>query len=115
MPVSIAALNQALNVLKTRFKYAGLIGSDGTEISGGSPAYTRQAVSWEEASGGSIVLPSDVTFDVPLGSVVAGWQIYDNANGGVGFGIMSLTPTTHSSQDTYILSPQLTEISVSTG
>ena len=113
MPVSIAALNQALNVLKTRFKYVGLIGSDGTEISGGSPAYTRQAVSWEEASGGSIVLPSDVTFDVPLGSVVAGWQIYDNANGGVGFGIMSLTPTTHSSQDTYILSSQLTGISVS--
>ena len=113
MPVSNAVLNQGLNVLKTRFKYAGLINPEGEELSGGTPAYTRQAITWNGASGESIVLSSDVIFDVPIGSVVAGWQIYDNANGGVAFGIMPLIPETHSSQDTYTLLAQLTDISVS--
>lgn len=46
----------------------GLTGTVVGEVSGGSPAYARLALSWNTASGG--VTQATVTFDVPAGTTV---------------------------------------------
>jgi hypothetical protein len=46
-------------------------GSTGAnELTGGSPAYARQAVTWDPAAGGSAALAAAVTFDVPAATTV---------------------------------------------
>jgi hypothetical protein len=46
-------------------------GSTGaSEVSGGSPAYARKAITWAAASAGSKTLSAAVTFDVPAGTTV---------------------------------------------
>lgn len=42
--------------------------SAGTEATGGSPAYARQAVTWAAASGGTKSNSGALTFDVPAGT-----------------------------------------------
>lgn len=115
MSVNVAVLNQGLEILKTRFQYAGLVNLEGIELSGGNPKYARQAVSWEGAYQGSIKLVSGVSFNIPSGSVVAGWQIYDNVKGGIAFGVMPLSTETYTTQGTFTLTPALTEITVTGG
>lgn len=39
------------------------------EITGGSPAYARQAATWDAGSASSKPLNADLTFDVPAGSI----------------------------------------------
>ena len=82
MPFSTVALDQALDALNggsptSIIAYAALFSAysaTGTanELTGGSPAYARQAVTWSAASGGS---KSDASvagaFNVPAGSTVA--------------------------------------------
>lgn len=41
------------------------------ELSGGSPAYARKAITWSAASGGSKASSSSPVFDVPPGTTVA--------------------------------------------
>lgn len=46
-------------------------GTDGSnEVSGGSPAYAREAISFGSASGGSATQSASVEFDVPAGTTV---------------------------------------------
>lgn len=76
--------------------------SAGTEISGGSPAYARKAISWTNgAVDGSVT--ATVTFDVPSGATVAGFGLYTAATGGTYVGGGSLTSQAFGSQGTYAL------------
>lgn len=52
----------------------------GTEATGGSPAYARQAVTWAAATGGTKANSGALTFDVPAGSY--GFLLYFNASTG---------------------------------
>ncbi|MEV4096966.1 hypothetical protein [Streptosporangium saharense] len=52
----------------------------GTEATGGSPAYARQAVTWGAASGGQKANSGALTFDVPAGSY--GFLLLFNASSG---------------------------------
>lgn len=46
------------------------------EVSGGSPAYARKAVTFNAAAGGVATQAADVVFDVPTGTVswISGWN-----------------------------------------
>lgn len=56
--------------------HTGLPATTGNELTGGSPAYARKALTWEAAAGtelaGSLDLTSTYTFDVAAGSSVFG-------------------------------------------
>lgn len=81
MPYSTTALNQALDALaggtpSSIIGFASLHSAYSTtgtnELTGGSPAYARQAVTWSAASGGSKASASVAgAFNVPAGSTVA--------------------------------------------
>lgn len=81
MPYATAALDQALDALNggapsSIIAYASLhsafSATGASELSGGSPAYARQAVTWSAASAGSKASASVAgAFNVPAGVTVA--------------------------------------------
>jgi hypothetical protein len=75
VPFVAATRDGMLDVLDTLATHASLhIGDPSTtganEVSGGSPAYARKAITWSAASGGSKTLTATVTFDVPSATTV---------------------------------------------
>lgn len=69
MALSETAKNAMLDELTSLITHVGL--ADGsTELTGGSPAYARQAVTWDPATGGVAAIAGTETFDVPAGSTV---------------------------------------------
>jgi len=89
--------------------HIGLIDELGTELTGGDPAYARQAVTWTSASDGTIRPNADLTFDVPADTTVAGWRGYSALTEGTNYGGKALTNETFASQGEYKL------LSASTG
>jgi len=72
MSLTVTAKNTMLNALSIdtcslHTAFPGLTGAN--EVSGGSPAYARKAVSFAAAAGGSRALSAAVTFDVPATTV----------------------------------------------
>ena len=81
MPFNDAAKNVCLDALDetaTQITHIGIMqlspdpgtgtNHTGTEATGGSPAYARQAVTWAAASGGTKTNSNTLTFDVPAGT-----------------------------------------------
>lgn len=83
--------------------YIGLVDETGTELSGGSPSYARQSVTWTSASSGTIRPTADLTFDIPASTTVGGWRAYSAATSGTDYGGASLTNETYASQGEYTL------------
>ena len=54
--------------------------STGTEATGGTPAYARQAVTWGTAASGQLTNTNALTFDVPAGTYA--YLSYHNASTG---------------------------------
>lgn len=81
--------------------------SAGTELSGGSPAYARKAITWGAASNG--VITATVTFDVPSGATVAGAGYHTALTGGTYLDGGSVTSQAFSSQGTYTLTLTYTQ------
>ena len=52
----------------------------GTEVTGGSPAYARKALSWGAPTNG--VVTATATFDVPAGTTVVGAGVHSALTGG---------------------------------
>jgi hypothetical protein len=52
------------------------------ELTGGSPAYARQAVTWSAASGGSMSMSGTLTFNVPASTVafIGFWDALTSGN-----------------------------------
>jgi hypothetical protein len=71
MAFNESAINLMLDAIGVACDWAGLLGSDGsTEVTGGSPAYARKAVTWAAASGSSMSANGTLpTFDVPADTV----------------------------------------------
>lgn len=91
MSLTIAAKNTMLNALTVdtaslHTAFPGLTGAN--EVSGGTPAYARKAVTFGAAAGGSRALSAAVTFDVPATTVrwfgfwVSGTYVGYAPNGG---------------------------------
>lgn len=104
MAFAEAAINSMLDHLGTEITYAGLLGADGTtEITGGSPAYARKAITWAAASGSSMAangtLPS---FDVPAGTVTK-VILCSASSGGTTYATIDVTDEVFAAQGTYTL------------
>ena len=79
--------------------HTGDPGTTGTgEISGGSPAYARKAVTWSAPSNGQIT--ASVTFDVASGVTVAGVGLWTAATGGSYLDGTTITSQTLGAQGT---------------
>lgn len=106
MGLSAAALNSALDHIGTEIAYASLHtddpGTGGTnEVTGGTPAYARKAVTWAAASGGVMAANGTLpTWDVPACTVkyVGLWSL---ASGGTFYGSVAVTNETFAAQGTY--------------
>ena len=75
--------------------------SQGTEPSGGSPAYARKAITWGAPSGG--VSTATVTFDIPTGTTIVGAGVHDAVTAGTYLDGASVTSQAFASQGTYQL------------
>lgn len=62
--------------------HTGFPPSGGNEVTGGSPAYARQALTWAAASGDTRSITGTETFDVPAGTTVRAVGQYDAATAG---------------------------------
>lgn len=62
----------------------GSLGSN--ELSGGSPAYARKAITWAAPSGGNLDSSNQPVFDVPAGSHVAYFGLWSAVSGGTFYG-----------------------------
>lgn len=71
------------------------------EISGGSPAYARQAPVWGSASGG--VVAATVTFDVPASTTVAFVGVWSAVTGGTYLDKAAVTSQQFISQGQYLI------------
>lgn len=78
----------------------GLTGT--SEVTGGSPAYARQSITWAAWSGGSSSNTNALIFDVPAGTYnhVGYWSA---SSGGTYYGSRACTPQTFSGQGTYTI------------
>lgn len=79
----------------------------GTEVTGGSPAYARKALSWSAPSASAIT--ATVTFDVPSGTTVAGAGVHTAATAGTYLDGSSVTSQSFASQGTYTLTLTYTQ------
>jgi hypothetical protein len=83
--------------------HIGLVDAGGTEITGGSPAYARRAVTWAAASDGTIRPNANLTFDIPSGVTVGGWRGYSASTAGTNYGGKALTNEAFAAQGEYTL------------
>src|SRR5690554_2907506 len=95
MPFNNAAKNLMLDALAAEITHLslhnGAAGSTGAnEISGGSPAYARQACTWSAAASGEAALAGDETFDVPAATTIDEVGLFGSATGTTFYGSMPL-------------------------
>lgn len=84
--------------------HSGYPATDGNEISGGSPAYARKAVTFAAASGGSVALTATFpVFDVPASTTVAAVGFYSAVTAGVIQADDNVTDEVFASQGTYTI------------
>jgi hypothetical protein len=70
MPVADTGRNTALDSLGTAITHLGLLDRTKTELTGGSPAYARKAITWNAAASGQKTGPNaNLSFDAPPGAV----------------------------------------------
>jgi len=107
MPYSILGKNAMLNALGALAAYASLHtadpGESGTnEVTGGSPAYARKAITWNPAADGAMDDSNVPVFDVPAGTTVS-YVGFWNAAGTVFYGYANVTDEVFAAQGTYTL------------
>ena len=73
--------------------------SAGTELTGGSPAYARKAITWGAAAASAIT--ATVTFDVPSGATVAGAGVHTAITAGTYLDGAGVTSQAFASQGQY--------------
>jgi hypothetical protein len=94
---SLAAKYAADALYGALFTTAPSGGTAGTEVTGGTPAYARKALSWSAPSNG--VITASATFDVPACTVV-GTGVYSAATAGTYLDGNTVSSVTFPTQDT---------------
>lgn len=79
--------------------------AEGTEVTGGSPAYARKALTWGSPTNG--VITASATFDVPACTVV-GTGVYTAVTAGTYLDANTVTSVVFSTQDTVMVTFTLT-------
>lgn len=112
MGLATAGLNQMLDALdetpaapSVGIGYLSLhtdvVGSGSTgEVTGGTPAYARKAVTWNAAGSGSKAISGTVVFDVPA-TTIRRVGLFSAITGGTYFGDADITDETYAGQGTY--------------
>ena len=95
-----------LDHLGTLVVYASLHtaspGSTGTnEVTGGTPAYARKALTWDSADAGSMALTNTPTFDVPAATTVSHLGLWSAVTAGTYYGYIDVTDEVFAAQGTY--------------
>jgi hypothetical protein len=80
-------------------------GASGTsEVTGGSPAYARKAITWDAAASGSKASAAQIVFDVPAATTIGWLGYWSLASGGTFYGSRALdTQQTFPTQGTYTI------------
>lgn len=86
MAMTSAYLNAVADYGAGLIAYIGLVDDDGTEITGGNPAYARKAAAFDNAVNGLAYLTADIDFDIPAGATVGGWRGFSASTGGINYG-----------------------------
>jgi hypothetical protein len=81
----------------------GLLDSTGTELTGGSPAYARKAITWGAAANGSMSASNQPVFDVPAGASVKHVIFMSALTSGTEYARATVTEETYGNQGTYTL------------
>jgi len=103
MALSTTAKNAMLDALAALITHVG-VADAGTEITGGSPAYARQAVAFGAASGGVLTMTGSETFNIPASGVVNRAILRGHlTNASPDYGYATLTTETYGGQGTYEL------------
>lgn len=108
MPLNDTAKNLMLNALAGVAVYASLHNGDpgaggANEISGGSPAYARKAITWNSAATHNLDSSNQPVFDVPAGTTVMYVGYWSAVTAGTFYGSMPLTNEAYAGQGTYTL------------
>ena len=109
MALSTSGKNKAADGVTAVVAYLSLHtadpgGTGASEVTGGSPAYARKAVTWNAASGGAGHIASSVTFDVPGSTTVAYFGMWSASTSGTYYGGGALSASeTFGAQGTYTL------------
>ena len=90
--------------------HVGLVDEAGVELSGGSPAYARQTVTWAIAPDGFVRPIADLTFHIPAGATVAGWRAYYSSTDETMLDGQLLIPQTFEEQGLFTLIAEWTAI-----
>jgi hypothetical protein len=108
--MNTAYLNLIREAGQSAITHIGLVDDTGTELTGGSPAYARKAVTWTDSADGVSRPSADLTFDVPAGASVASWRGYSASSSGTDYGGEDLTQEDYAGQGTYKLLAASTSI-----
>lgn len=109
------AKNAMLDQLGTLVGYVSLHtadpGATGTsEVTGGSPAYARKAVTWASAATHSKSSNNTQVFDVPASTTITHLGYWSASSGGTFYGSRPLdTNQTFATQGTYTVASGITE------
>jgi len=113
MPYTTAGKNLMLDALRginpsVGLAYASLHtadpGQSGTsEVTGGSPAYARKAITMGAASNGQIAASTQPVFDVPGGTTVTHVGFWSAVSGGTFLGYADVTDESFAGKGTYTL------------
>ncbi len=109
MGLTVAAKNVMLDALGAVIGYVSLHtgdpGSNGAnEVTGGSPAYARKAVTWNAAASGNLDNNANPVFDVPAGTTITHYGLQSASSGGTFYGGDALSASeTFGGQGTYTL------------
>jgi hypothetical protein len=75
-----------------------------SEVTGGSPAYARKAITWTAPSASAMSNSAQIVFDVPTGTTIRFLGYWSAATGGTFYGNRALDANqTYTSQGTYTL------------
>lgn len=109
MALNDTAKNLMLDALAADAVFASLHtadpGTTGTsEVTGGSPAYARKAITWNAAASGALDNNANPVFDVPAGTTITHVGLWDAVTAGNFLGSMDITDEAFGAQGTYTLS-----------
>jgi hypothetical protein len=108
MPYSILGKNAMLNALGALAVYVSLHTADpgengSNEVTGGSPAYARKAITWNAAGNGTMDDSNVPVFDVPAGTTVSYVGFWSAVTTGIFYGSADVTNEVFAGQGTYSL------------
>ena len=122
MPYSTVGKNLMLDALRgtnptVAIAYASLHtaspGDTGAnEVTGGSPAYARKAITMAAASAGAIAASSQPVFDIPGSTTITHVGFWSAVSGGTFLGNADVTDETFASQGTYTLTSTVLDLNL---